>query len=508
MRRGSTLLITAAVMLSLLPATAQAAPTCTIWGSAAADILRGTNGSDVICARDGSDKVFGRGGADVIKGGRGDDVLVGGPAADRLIGGAGRDFCRDKGETTYLQGCERRSQSRLRPRSISFPCCTVRPGPGDLTAPEVLGVYFMAPYVDTFSESSIGLWIEASESQSGIGRIEIEIEGPDGHWRELAFGSDSPYSGASTSVDVPPSTPEGKYRVSTLRLIDRAGNQVALDKARLHELGFDAAFDVFVGPDTGGPQLTSYSMTPETLDTSAGPGSVRFSLEGTDDLSGVDRAVALIRLPNSEPPGCFPCGRHAPSKLISGTIYDGAWEENFPLPQFAMPGVYEITAVVLYDRARNETVYDRDELEDLGYPVEFTQTGIGDTEPPQIIDFWMSPGALQASLGNRKIQFFLHVKDDLSGVGEDIYPGFERLRVDIHPPHASEWSLWDGGVTLVSGTDLDGVWRFEKALPPEAETGTWTIPAIEATDRAGNERLLREEKLKATGWDLTFENLP
>lgn len=452
--------------------------------------------------------MFGRGGADVIRGGRGNDVLAGGPAADRLIGGAGHDFCRDGGETTILRSCERHPKRRLRPRSIAFPCCSIRPGPGDLTAPEVLGVYFWEPYVDISSEDSIGLWIEVSESQSGLERVEIEIEGPDGPWRKLAFGSDNPHISASTSVDVPPSTPEGKYRISSVSLTDRAGNRATFDMARLHERGFDAEFDVFVGPDTQGPQLISYSMTPETLDTSAGPGSVRFALEATDDLSGVERAVALIRLPNDEPQWCFPCGRHAPTKLISGTIYDGVWEENFPLPHFAMPGAYEITAVVLYDRARNETIYDRDELEDLGYPIEFIQTGIGDTEPPQILDFWMNPGTLQSSQGNRRIEFFLHVKDDLAGVAEEIYPGFERLRVDIHPPFASEWSLWNGGVTLVSGTDLDGVWRFEQALPPEAETGTWTIPAIEATDRAGNEMLLREEELKATGWDLTFENLP
>lgn len=173
-----------------------------------------------------------------------------------------------------------------------------------------------------------------------------------------------------------------------------------------------------------------------------------------------------------------------------------------------MPGTYVVSAVVLYDRAGNRGDYDREELEELGYPVEFTQTGAGDTEPPEVVDFWMNPGTLQSASGNGAIQFFIHVKDDLSGVGETADSVFERLRVDIHPPHASDWWYTNGGMTQVSGTELDGVWRFEKILPADAETGTWTIPAIEATDHAGNETLLQGTELKATGWDLTFENLP
>jgi hypothetical protein len=63
-------------------------------------------------------------------------------------------------------------------------------------------------------------------------------------------------------------------------------------------------------------------------------------------------------------------------------------------------------------------------------------------------------------------------------------------------------------MTQVSGTALDGVWRFDRILPPEAETGTWTIPAIAAIDHAGNMTLLQNAELQATGWDLSFENLP
>lgn len=514
-RRGLSYAIVAAAALFVLPASGEAAPSCTISGTAGTDLLRGTKRADVICARGGDDEVFGRGGADVLRGEEGNDALTGGPGADRLVGGAGRDSCRDKSAATYVRGCEQRPPQPFTPRGNTFGCCRVAPPlpaltppSPDVTAPVVLAVYFTKPYVDTSSESSIPLWIEASDPHSGIGAVALELEGPDGPWRELTFQSDSPYGGASASLEVPPSTPVGKYRITSLSVADRVGNRISFGATELDQAGFDAEFDVFEGPDTEGPALTAYSLTLETVDTSAAPGSVQFSLAATDDLSGVADAAALIRLPGSGPPMCFPCGHRAPSELISGTIYDGAWEEEFPLPRFAMPGTYLVSSVVLYDRAGNRTDYDREELEDLGYPVEFKQAGAGDTTPPQIVDFWMSPGTLQSSRGNGAIQLFIRVKDDLSGVGESADSVFERLRVDIEPPHASEWWLTDGGMTQVSGSELDGVWRFENILPADAETGTWTVPAIEATDRAGNETLLRGSELEATGWDLTFENLP
>jgi hypothetical protein len=498
------IVVVAALFMS---ASAGAAGGCTISGTAGADMLNGTQRADVICGRGGADRLLGRGGNDVIRGGRGNDSLVGGAGGDHLLGGQGFDSCQDR-LTSSFGGCEQRPRRRGAPARAGIGCCFASPAPVDREAPRVLGVDFSRPYVDTSSEGSIGLWIAVAEHQSGVGRVEVELEGPDGHWRDLSFDGATPDLGAWTSVEVPPGTGAGRYRVSALRVGDLAGNRVSLDARQLEEAGLDAAFDVFEGPDTQGPQLTGYTLTPTSLDTSAAAGSVRFSIAATDDLSGVEDAAVLIHLPDSDPPLCYPCGRRGPSQLASGTIYDGVWNEDLPLPRHARPGAYEASALVLYDRAGNRTDYTREELEDLGFPLEFTQTGAGDTEPPEILDFWMTPETLRTSGGNQAIQFFVHVKDDLSGLGETTDSLFGELRVDTWPPHASEWTYTYDAMTQVSGNALDGVWRFDRILPPDAETGTWTIPAIAAIDHAGNMTLLREDELQGTGWDLTFENLP
>ncbi|GEO18043.1 MJ1477/TM1410 family putative glycoside hydrolase [Microvirga aerophila] len=55
-------------------------------------VLVGTAAADVIGGSDRDDRIEGRGGADTLSGGKGDDHVVGGPGGDLLWGGAGTDI--------------------------------------------------------------------------------------------------------------------------------------------------------------------------------------------------------------------------------------------------------------------------------------------------------------------------------------------------------------------------------------------------------------------------------
>jgi hypothetical protein len=55
-------------------------------------VLVGTAAADVIRGSDRDDRIEGRGGADTLSGGKGDDHVVGGPGGDLLWGGAGTDI--------------------------------------------------------------------------------------------------------------------------------------------------------------------------------------------------------------------------------------------------------------------------------------------------------------------------------------------------------------------------------------------------------------------------------
>jgi Ca2+-binding RTX toxin-like protein len=83
--------------------------TCTKWGTAGNDVVRGTARRDVLCGLGGNDVLVGRGGADVLAGGVGNDRLTGGAGRDTFAGGAGRDtlYARDGVRDTVNGGAGR-----------------------------------------------------------------------------------------------------------------------------------------------------------------------------------------------------------------------------------------------------------------------------------------------------------------------------------------------------------------------------------------------------------------
>jgi Ca2+-binding RTX toxin-like protein len=64
----------------------------TIRGTAADDVLTGTDGADVIHGLEGDDRIEGLGGNDIICGGTGSDEILGGDGRDRLYGNNGNDI--------------------------------------------------------------------------------------------------------------------------------------------------------------------------------------------------------------------------------------------------------------------------------------------------------------------------------------------------------------------------------------------------------------------------------
>jgi hypothetical protein len=194
-------------------------------------------------------------------------------------------------------------------------------------------------------------------------------------------------------------------------------------------------------------------------------------------------------------------------KRISGTVHDGEWRLELELPRYAAQGNYEVNAVQLRDRAGNFTTYDRSELEALGSPVTFLQTGAGDEVKPQVLGLEESPTVLHASQGEATFEFRLRVSDDLIGI--DPADPFSTLNVGFDVPGDPASFEWSGSApVLVSGDTLDGTWLIEERLPSWAPTGTYTVSEIGVADRAGNFTRLQAPELEAEGWDLSFENLP
>ncbi len=501
------------------PAAVASPPKCTIKGTAGPDELRGTGGPDVICGGGGDDRILGEGGGDRIVGGSGADSLKGGGGADSLIGGAGDDTCRDS-ERTIFRACEYSPGAK---RGALPPCCKRTPSTTrsaelespygeapDVEPPFTVYMSLLQRYVDTSQgDADVDLFLE-SQDPSGIGSISVEIEGPEGPWRTISVeGGPGQVLQTTAHIAVPASTPGGDYRIASVTVGDRKGNSRTLSPAEIKERDYFPEFEVFDGPDNAGPELTSLALSASEVDTSEAPADVVLSIGARDPISGVHNAVADFLLPEHEPFGetiAFYGGEQVPDE---GTRNDGVWNLTRHLVAHAHPGTYKIGGLVLTDFVGNSTHYSRQELQDLGYPVDFTETGPGDTTGPEILDFWFSPTSFDTAAGERSTFFYAHVRDDLTGLGQWPDEGLSDFWAGIEPPGEwHEFSTTGRGAELVSGTEFDGVWREERVLEADAVPGEYEVSYVSATDRAGNQTLLNHADLVSRGWPSVIPNQP
>lgn len=519
----------------LAAAAAPGAGACAVAGTAGADRLVGTPGPDLICGRGGADTILGGGGNDRLLGGPGADKFRGGPGRDLLVGGPGPDVLRGGPGVDVLRGGPgvnrcldtslaaasgcwggRRqsppsSRRVLRPPYLPTPSDFRVPPQPDTLAPALRSVEFSTENVEIAGGD---WWVELSLSaadESGIGSALVEIEGPDGLWREISLGGGpSSLAELSAKLDVPSSTPVGEYRVVAVTVVDEVGHSVSHDAAWLDKYGMDARFEAYDGPDREAPNLAGISFGPgEVIDTSGGPVTVEIPIEVTDPGSGVD----WVHLRIAHPTSSLGQERNYSSlaTLDSGSARDGTWLASFELPAGATAGFYRVDLLILEDADDHLRFLDASTLERRNFPGGFTQVGAADSARPEITSFSIEPQVIHTAAGEQRIDVEIGIEDDWSGLDARLDP-VSRLHFALTPPNwPVDWGMSGNTPVLVTGTYREGVWRMSRWLEDDAGFGTWTVRSITATDRAGNTTRLEDgslEDFEAQGWDLSFENLP
>ena len=303
---------------------------CTITGTPGADRLVGTAGDDVICGRGGNDVILGGGGddeivggsgrdrilggrgEDVIKGGNGSDVLDGGRGADQLDGGHGTDTMRG-GEGT--NGCVMDPAD-----SATSGCVSDTTGP-DATLVSVPvnvqpGVEFRVSWrvSDPAGVSSTWMWVGGRQGWSSwcVGEEGVLDSGDrfDGVYTALCTVSESVIND-TFSVFV--------------NAVDMLGNALYLK-----EIG---DFVVVGGSD----DLEAPTVSLISADREVEVGDEWTITWQASDTSGV--GFTYLYLINLNAGRAYPIGL---GTLISGDIYDGAYEATFIFQETMPSGTYEL----------------------------------------------------------------------------------------------------------------------------------------------------------------------
>ena len=247
--------------------------------------------------------------------------------------------------------------------------------------------------------------------------------------------------------------------------------------------------------DSSPPQLKSFTISPATIDTSSQSQSVTLNLRLTDNLSGV--AVNNIWLSFSNPSDGSVITGHP--LLVSGNNLDGNYSCSLQVPKYAPQGTWHLYYIGTSDNATNNmNLYENDAIA-LGYQTTFQNTGTGDSSPPQLKSFTISPAIIDTSSQSQSVTLDLRLTDNLSGVAvNNIWLSFSN---------PSDGSVITGHPLLVSGNNLDGNYSCSLQVPRYAPQGTWHLYYIGTSDNATNNMNLYKNDVITLGYQTTFQNI-
>lgn len=374
----------------------------------------------------------------------------------------------------------------------------------DTQPPQLTGMSISPPTVDvTSSAQTVNFTLQITDNLSGIdfnsgNRVAVTLRSPAG---QSVAGFASPQAGTilSAAVTVPVVIPRyaasGAWQVYNIRLRDNAGNTSNLNNAAIVAAGYPSSVDVIdANPDTQAPTLVSMTQAPNNVDVSAGDVTITVEISLADDISGVrfpDYALSDFELRS-------PSGKQ--SRLIggpqfvriSGTDTNGVWRASFKMPKYSEPGIWKVAAMRLQDAARNVRSYSPATMAVYGSMIEVTvASSPADTTAPTISRVTVIPNFVNTSLGAQTVQVELEMADDLSGVAFRGDTPFISLFYGAYfgSPSGAQLAFTNSTFTNappVTGTSLNGVWRFGATLPQFSEEGTWTLRGLQLTDSARN----------------------
>ncbi|WP_227938685.1 Ig-like domain-containing protein [Alkalihalobacillus deserti] len=206
--------------------------------------------------------------------------------------------------------------------------------------------------------------------------------------------------------------------------------------------------------DSTPPVLESLEVSPKQVGVGE---TVEFTVEATDDQSGVRQGYVTYRPPSST------SLRYIYLKLDSNT---GLWRGSYSIQEYDGGGEWQIAEIVMYDYANNR-LFNSNPSSEYNFIVENEE---GDITPPVLESLIVSPK--KAGVGET-VEFTAEVTDDQSGVRQ----GYVTYR----PPSGT--SLRYIYLKLDSNT---GLWRGSYFIQEYDGGGEWQIAEIVMYDNANN----------------------
>jgi len=381
----------------------------------------------------------------------------------------------------------------------------------DTNAPVLASLAISPATVDTSAGPAVvtitaGLTDETSPSIGGsVPLSRVILTGPGGQQQATAYLSQAQrISGSATdgiyqsTLTIPWHAEPGQWSAAAV-LVDISGNTRTLNAADLGAAGFPTGVDQTGAGDTTAPQLVALGVAPSSVDTSLQPATITVTAHVVDDLSGVSDGVTMAA---SQVVLRGPTGAHHARATLSvdhrtsGDALDATFVIPITLPRWSEQGVWTVESVTLVDQVGNQR--------SLTAPgVTFTQTGIGDTSPPQFRSFSLSTTNVDVRTSSASIVVHCRIVDDLSGAADGIVDSPTTV-VFASPSGRQRLIVRFGAAQLVGGDALDGNYSASATVAAHAEPGLWTMTDAWPADQAGNVGHLAASDWAAKGFTGSF----
>ncbi|GGW57655.1 hypothetical protein [Alishewanella tabrizica] len=272
----------------------------------------------------------------------------------------------------------------LRSFIVFFSLCiqpAVNASPIDITAPKLLGLTISPNTVNVSSGNQmVDVSLEFTEDLSGLQLMSMSVFDPSGTYVNSTYTNfiegGSPYLVTGDQLGgildlefaIPQYAESGDYTYSIL-LRDNNNNDNWIDYSELVSMGFGNQLSVISdNQDLTSPKLLGFTISPNTVNVSSGNQTVDFSLEFTEDLSGLQ----LMSMSVFDPSGTYVNSAYTnfidgwSPYLVTGDQLGGILDLEFVIPQYAESGDYTYN-ILLRDNNNNDNWIDYSELVSMGF---------------------------------------------------------------------------------------------------------------------------------------------
>jgi hypothetical protein len=113
--------------------------------------------------------------------------------------------------------------------------------------------------------------------------------------------------------------------------------------------------------------------------------------------------------------------------------------------------------------------------------------GAGDTTPPQLVDFRLSPGVLNTTRADQVVAVSVHLTDDFIGIMplQSGLPSSAAASASFRSPSKTHLVSFNWLYRL-AGNECDGDYFSALTVPRFSESGIWVLDAFNTTDALGN----------------------